>query len=565
MNFKQTKEEIPDTMKFKFIFLLLFTSWFASFGQSSIDDTYNVERNEYIIGALTKKKNLTLDELTELTRAHSRIGEYSNGLLYSEELMRRCIEAKDTTRIVEAINVKTENLVDLKRYEDGLAFCESHLSYFREQDSADYQLLCFKLGVIYFQLEMYEEGYKAYNEITMPKFREGDVFYTNYAVMLMGLEMFDEAIIYLKKSINYNREDGYGSCANFGNIGLILMMQKKWDEAKVYIDSSYWELQKQPSIYDQKVVFRNYYDLYLHTDKIELAGDYLDSISMTNEAIFNKQLNEELLALETSFEREHSLKKEIVSVDNELAYTKKATLYGIIIALISLLVLVSIIGFLWIRNIKAQNQNILIEQKLLRSQMTPHFMFNSLAILQGIILNKEYTKSIGYLSKFSKLLRITLENSRDKLVPLKNEMEAIENYILVQNLGTDHPFQCTITIHETINQERLMIPPMMIQPFIENSIEHGFPVQKEDQEVAVSIYFQGKDLICEIIDNGVGLEQSKVKRNDKKNSLATTITTERLAMLAKEFKVKTSLSIVDRKTMNESGTIVTLRLPYKLL
>jgi len=104
---------------------------------------------------------------------------------------------------------------------------------------------------------------------------------------------------------------------------------------------------------------------------------------------------------------------------------------------------------------------------------------------------------------------------------------------------------------------------MMIQPFIENALEHGFPVPQPHQEVSVSISFADKDLVCKIIDNGVGLEQSKVKSNGKKNSLATTITTERLAMLAKEFKVKTSISIVDRKTMNEAGTFVTIRLPYK--
>lgn len=550
-------------MKFRILILMCLLTHFSSFAETTLKDLYEDDQYELIIELLNKKKSLTLEELTWLARSHGRIGEYSNGIMYSEELLRRSIEANDTFHLVQAINVKTENLVDLGRYEEGFEFCEANNQYFRDQDSAEFQLLCFKLGMIQFHLEDYEGAYDTYNEITMAKFRDISLFKTNYALALMGVGEFDEAIIYLTESAALERRDGYSASNEYSNISLVYMLQKNWDEAKLYLDSSALEIRKYPSFSGEKYIYESYYGLYSNTGEITLARRYLDSIEIINEKIFNQKLDEELVALQTSFDREHTLKKNIVTINDELAYSQKVTLWGVIIFLISLLVLGAVITFLWIRNIKTQNQNILVEQKLLRSQMTPHFMFNSLAILQGIILNKEYNKSINYLSKFSKLLRITLENSRDKIVTLENEIKAIENYIVVQNLGTEDLFKCVIDIDPTIDQKRLLVPPMMIQPFIENAIEHAFPVKQESQEISIKIKFHGENLTCSIMDNGVGLSQAKVADNREKNSLATTITSERLEMLGKEFKVKTSISIVDRKVNNESGTLVNIVLPYK--
>lgn len=268
-------------------------------------------------------------------------------------------------------------------------------------------------------------------------------------------------------------------------------------------------------------------------------------------------------ALDSANIREFKLTKTVLTTSQDLAKSKRNLFLGVIAFLVSAIILGGIIFSLKLRHQKAKTQNIAIEQKLLRSQMTPHFIFNSLSVLQGMILNKENKKSVFYLSKFSKLLRITLENSRDKLVPLKQELEAVNNYLELQNLEDNQSYNYTILVDKTIDEELFKIPPMLIQPFIENAIEHAFEDRKENRKIDIQLKYIKEELICTIEDNGIGIEaQNSHKRKDKK-SLATTITSERLKMLSKDFNINGSVEIEDRKHYNEQGTIVTLVIPYK--
>ena len=196
--------------------------------------------------------------------------------------------------------------------------------------------------------------------------------------------------------------------------------------------------------------------------------------------------------------------------------------------------------------------------------MTPHFVFNSLSVLQGMILNKEEEKSVSYLSKFSRLLRLTLENSRDQMVMLSQELMAIENYLALQSFE-DHSYVYTIDIDQNIDTALFKIPPMLIQPFIENAIEHAFENQIENQKIEMHLKYSDEALVCVIMDNGIGINAIKEKARDDKKSLATSITSERLNILSTNYKMKGSVKVEDRVKYNEKGTIVTLVIPYEKL
>ena len=197
--------------------------------------------------------------------------------------------------------------------------------------------------------------------------------------------------------------------------------------------------------------------------------------------------------------------------------------------------------------------------------MTPHFIFNSISVLQGIVSNKEYDKSEVYMSKFSKLLRRVLENSKDRTVKLTDELQVIENYLAIQNLGVDNLYDYKITVDENVNIEDVLVPPMIIQPFIENAIEHGFKNKGKDRKIELKLKFEGDDLVCSIEDNGVGINFYASNQSPERQSMSTAITAKRLKMLAKEFKVNTDVKIEDRSVFNEVGTLVTLMLPYRIV
>lgn len=251
----------------------------------------------------------------------------------------------------------------------------------------------------------------------------------------------------------------------------------------------------------------------------------------------------------------------MASTSKDLEKSQRNLLLGIIIFLIVAMVLSSIIFFLKLRNSKAKTQNIITEQKLLRTQMTPHFIFNSLSVLQGMILNKEESKSVSYLSKFSKLLRITLENSRDKTVLLSQELEAVKNYLALQHIENDKiTFQ--LNADNTIETNKIKVPPMLIQPFVENAIEHAFNKQKENCIIEIKLTLVDSKLICVILDNGIGVDSSERNFNQNKKSLATKITKERLGYLSKDFKMEASIAIEDRSKYDAQGTQVTIEMSY---
>jgi len=395
----------------------------------------------------------------------------------------------------------------------------------------------------------------------------GDAFLVdkNYT---LALKHYQKAL-----KINITKNTPSSTSLSYIKIATIHYKRKEYNKALSNVLSSQKIANKHEFLEYKKDISELLSNIYSDTKNYRKAYENHLEYKKLNDSIFNKKNIEKIAQLESEHkynkkllsakEREISLQEEVKIKDKKIAISKQQKLWGIIVFLGLIIFLGFIIFFLRIRSLKAERENILTEQKLLRSQMTPHFIFNSLSVLQGIILNKEYKKSIKYLFGFSKLLRLTLENSRHKVVLLINELTAIEHYLNLQNMRTEIPYNYTITIAPNINQNKILIPPMLIQPFIENAIEHGLKNKKTDKQIHIVITLKEANLTCSITDNGVGINNYKKNILTQKESLATTITSERLQMFSKEFNQHTNMSIIDRKINNEQGTIVTLILPYK--
>jgi hypothetical protein len=206
---------------------------------------------------------------------------------------------------------------------------------------------------------------------------------------------------------------------------------------------------------------------------------------------------------------------------------------------------------------KQEKEKVLLQQQLLRAQMEPHFIFNTLSALQSFIRFDEKEKSIKYLSQFSKLLRSSLELSRKNYVPLDQELEAIGNYLSLQQMRFEYTFDYEV-ISPDIDTSAILIPPMLIQPFVENAIIHGIGNHSDKGLITVEILLLKNQLLVKITDNGKGYD---VASNTKANhqSLSGTIAKERLEILARENKIKTNIEIAS----NSRGTLVLLTLPIK--
>lgn len=207
-----------------------------------------------------------------------------------------------------------------------------------------------------------------------------------------------------------------------------------------------------------------------------------------------------------------------------------------------------------------------LERRLLQSQMDPHFIFNALGNIQGMILRKDTDRAILYLGKFAKLSRKVLEQSRMKTIPLEEEIQTLKNYIELQQLRLNQSFDYQIQCNESVDQQ-IHIPPLLIQPFVENAIEHGLKPLEAFQKGILFINFEEKPeenlLICIIRDNGIGLTASRKQKTDNSHrSLSTEITDERLLLMLKDnsmAKLKIRELNIDKD--GQQGCMVTLSIP----
>lgn len=245
-----------------------------------------------------------------------------------------------------------------------------------------------------------------------------------------------------------------------------------------------------------------------------------------------------------------SLSKNIKINELELQQNK---LWLVITSLLALLLITFIVFFYYNlrqRRTRQEKEKILQQQQLLRTQMEPHFIFNTLAALQSFVRFDQKEKAIKYLNQFGRLLRNSLELSRENFVPLGEEMEALNNYLSLQQMRFEDAFTYEIIRPEGNNTCSIMIPPMLVQPYVENAILHGIDLGDSSGHIKVQFFLKDSILQAKITDSGKNETDNKVKTH---RSLAGIISNERLKLLGKNGSIET--------IKNDIGTTVVLNIP----
>ena len=208
-----------------------------------------------------------------------------------------------------------------------------------------------------------------------------------------------------------------------------------------------------------------------------------------------------------------------------------------------------------------------VELSALRAQMNPHFIFNSLNSIEYYIISNEPAKASDYLNRFSRLIRLILQNSKNTIVPLKDDIEALKLYIELESMRFEKLFDYEVKLEKGIDIEKISVPPMLLQPYVENAIWHGLLQKKDEQgKIEITIRMENNCLKCTVEDNGIGrkaAENLKSKTATKKKSYGMKITSDRLQMLNKLAGTKASVDVIDLYDSDgmAQGTRVELVIP----
>ena len=220
-----------------------------------------------------------------------------------------------------------------------------------------------------------------------------------------------------------------------------------------------------------------------------------------------------------------------------------------------------------IDRLTAQYERELAELKVnfLRSQMNPHFIFNSLNSIKLYIINNEKENAVYYLNKFSKFIRKVLDATREKISSLAEEIETIQLYVNIENIRFDNQINFTVKIEEELDLQGIKVPSLILQSFVENAIWHGLPLVDRKQLTILVKKESEKEIKIAIEDNGIGMKRSKEINRQKfhqRRSVGLQITKERLQIFYKDYEGSYSLTYAELNPEKENpGTRVELRIP----
>lgn len=462
----------------------------------------------------------------------SKMRRFDEAITYAEKAIKYYQTISDSSGIMSAyINISTPYIgIGKIKEAEGYLFKAKDMSY-KLNDLAAYATIVTDLGVTYLSNKEYAKAKTYFKELMQPNLLS---MQDPYAICNLHLNMADvyrwegkndSAYAEWRKALTVGNENNYrlGSVEAYFGLAELDANNKKYESA-----------------------YNNLYNAYALRD-----------------SVLNEEKNRTITEMRIGYEVDKKEEENrFLTQEGELKDLEITRQYVIIASLGAFLIIIVIGGYYFYRQrklIESQKQK-LLEQKLLQMQLNPHFIFNSLQAIQDYIYTNKPTEASGYLSKFARLMRLTLENSRFETISLKNEIESIENYLALQKLRMGEKLQYNIATADNIDPTFTEIPPMLIQPFVENAVEHG--IKPKNTAGLITILFTETEelLTVTITDDGPGFDSSQSSRKGH-ISLSVEIIKERLKNYASKNKNKPELTI---KNLEGKGTQVEIKLPTKI-
>lgn len=565
------------------------------------NDTYGIARYNFYNGVLNRLEGNYLAGLESLSKSvkfhrntgdslrlaqnlyqtaviHSKMGGYDNSLQILYNVLDIAERTRNKPEMALALQAIGNVFFETQKFTKAIEFTTKAMKIYKNlNEDLNEAGVLIQLGNILIRLDKFEASEKHYKNALMiyEKLSQNwgeALVYANIAFIYDRRKEFELALEYHLKALKLrekmpNKEEISRSMIA---VGLGYAQLQKYETAKTYIISAIEKAKEIGSKPLERDGYTILYQVYEEEKDYEKAFEFHRLYSNISNDIFNEKKSKQITELQTKYEAVKKDKKIALLIkENEIQETKAAQQIVIKNGLLIGLALITIIGglfwyTLWqrLKNHKlltTKNREIemsqlreelkTLEMKALRVQMNPHFLFNSLNSINTMILQDKNENASAYLGKFSKLVRLILENSEQSQVSLKNELEMLVSYIQLEAVRFDGKIEYKIKVENHIDQESTFLPSMVLQPFVENAIWHGLLNKESKGFLAIEIREESEHLCCSIIDNGIGREKSLKFKKDgivKKKSMGIKITADRLRLLTRE-KMEDLVKIIDLK------------------
>ena len=369
-----------------------------------------------------------------------------------------------------------------------------------------------------------------------------------------ALEAFKDALDALMKSEDYSK----GICGVYHNMAIVYFRMEEYDEAINLLKESLEIAKRIDSQDDIKKAYSKLNECYREKGDLANALIALEYYTAYKDSVLDENVLKEINALQEKYnakERESTIRE--LDQDNAALREKSSLQLTVIVLGIFIILVLVVFLLLYLKYKKAVNKQkyIALEQKALRSQMNPHFIFNSLNSIQRLYVEGKEDLANDYMADFSTLLRQILENSGMDRISLKEELRSTQLYLDLEKMRTNDLFDYSIEIDPSIDQLNCYVPPLVLQPYVENAIWHGIVPKNSKGKIEIRLFkLTDGSLECEIDDDGVGFSASKSVENTERKSKAMSITKDRLGG-------DKNVEVQERKS---GGTRIKLRIQPKI-
>ena len=426
--------------------------------------------------------------------------------------------------------------------DDALKSFQTSLKYNKEIESNIGHVICYNsIARVYIQKGRYEEALELLNEALDRVLPIGDQFYVattynNLGWAQLSVGNLNESEKNLKKAMEISQD-----------------FQLKSDEINAYLHLS--------ELYSKKNNYKLAFEYYKKSEELDKAITNYRNIQYMNNLIMEYQ-SEKKNGKIRALANENEIIKLKVEENRRLYF----------IGLGALVLLIVMLYILYRQEkLKDEKKIVTLQQDMLRNQMNPHFIFNSLNSIKLFIIKNDKENAVYYLNKFSKLIRKILMASIEKNISLEEELETMELYINIENMRFSNQITYISKVETGIDTSLIKVPSLILQPFLENALWHGLSSKEGEKKIELLVEKNSSDFITvKITDNGVGRSESRKIEDSKslnKKSVGIALTKERLANFSKNFSSSYKLNIIDLKDDygKPCGTRVIIDIPIEQL
>jgi tetratricopeptide (TPR) repeat protein len=441
------------------------------------------------------------------------MGDYSNAVDYQIKSLEIRKERKHPRLLNNYMKLATlqELLGNVEKEDYYLRLAKSEMQDIDSITPRNKALFYNQLGHVYNQRNKLDSSIICYkNVILYSKQIEWKVGIAvglgNLADLYSETGALDSSIFYHRQSLKLSGEinDCLSITDEFLSIAKLFEKLDKNDSVLFYANNSLLRARECDLLYQQNIALKFIAEYYSRQHNFEEAYAFLQQHYKLEDSISSADVRNNIANLETRYETKVKEQQiEILTTENKLKNQRIKA--GIILLAVLIAVIILILYILQIRKKQAILKQNDLQQQVLRAQMNPHFIFNVLGSIQNFMLNNDTKKAAGYLANFASLTRSTLEYSASDTISLYEEVTMLRNYMELEKMRVPNKFNFEIEMDEAIESEFIRIPPMLIQPFIENAIKHGFRKLDKPGKLNLTISDKGDAVEFIIEDNGIGL------------------------------------------------------------